>query len=388
MRWPLQVTLMDTLPVGVELDDRVGATAPTDGITIGRTVPGGTYHWFFPVGVRSVVRGRRDDDLQLALSATSTAWVPASESRPLPAGTPRPHAVMSSLTTSPQADRVVLRIPLSERIPYQVEETRDGLHVVLYGASGDADWTRLAPGDSLIRAATWWQRTTDELVVDVALAPPLWGWRIRYEGSDLLLEIRRPPAVDARAPLRGRRIVIDPGHPPAGATGPTGLREADANLAIALAIVPLLEAEGAQVLLTRVRDTSIDLWPRVQFAERAGADLLVSIHNNALPDGVNPFTNNGTSTFYNHLNSLPLAIAVQRALTASLGLRDLGVARGDLALVRGSWVPSVMCEGMFVIVPEQEEALRSEAGQQRYAAGVVAGLRAFLAGLGRGTPRS
>ena len=93
----------------------------------------------------------------------------------------------------------------------------------------------------------------------------------------------------------------------------------------------------------------MDLWPRVQLAEQAGAELLVSIHNNALPDGVNPFTNNGTSVYYNQPRSLPLARAIQAALVRRLGLRDLGFGRGDLALVRGTWMPSVLTEGLFMI---------------------------------------
>ena len=55
------------------------------------------------------------------------------------------------------------------------------------------------------------------------------------------------------------------------------------------------------------RRLPVDLWPRVALAESAGAELLVSIHNNALPDGINPFTNNGTSVFYNQPRSVPLA---------------------------------------------------------------------------------
>jgi N-acetylmuramoyl-L-alanine amidase len=105
---------------------------------------------------------------------------------------------------------------------------------------------------------------------------------------------------------------------------------------------------------------------------------LVSIHNNALPDGVNPFTNNGTSVFYNHVTSLPLARAVQRGLVQNLGLRDLGVGRGDLALVRPTWQPSILTEGLYMIVPEQEAALRSSEGQRRYAQGVIDGLRSWL----------
>ena len=130
--------------------------------------------------------------------------------------------------------------------------------------------------------------------------------------------------------------------------------------------------------MTRTADVDLELWPRVDLAQRSGADLLISIHNNALPDGVNPFTNNGASVYYNQPRSAPLARAVQEELVRWLGVRDLGIGRGDLALVRTTWMPSVLTEGLFVIVPEQEAALRAPAGQRLYARAVVDGVRRFL----------
>ncbi|MBA3258577.1 MAG: N-acetylmuramoyl-L-alanine amidase, partial [Gemmatimonadales bacterium] len=190
--------------------------------------------------------------------------------------------------------------------------------------------------------------------------------------------VRRPPAIDEGDPLRGRLIAVDPGHPPAGATGPTGLREAEANLGVALELRRLLEAAGAKVLMTRTGDTPLDLWPRIALAEAAGAELLISVHNNALPDGINPFTNNGSSVYYNHPRSAPLARAIQEELVRRLGLRDLGFGRGDLALVRGTWMPAVLTEGLFMMLPEQEAALRSERGRRAYAVAVLDGIRRYL----------
>jgi N-acetylmuramoyl-L-alanine amidase len=163
--------------------------------------------------------------------------------------------------------------------------------------------------------------------------------------------------------------------------GPSGYREAEANLAVALQLRDLLQAAGAQVIMTRTRDSAVDLWPRVKLADSVNAELLVSIHNNALPDGLNPFTNNGASVFYNHTRSVPLAMAVERALVQRLGVRELGVGRGDLALVRPTWMPSILTEGLFMMLPEQESALRSPEGQAAYARAVFEGIETFLRGV-------
>jgi N-acetylmuramoyl-L-alanine amidase len=287
--------------------------------------------------------------------------------------------VVESVSLSPRPDRVIARIPVGARVPYAVFEEERALTVLLYGAVSDVNWLHYGSADSLVSLATTRQVSADELELRFALSAPVWGYRVRWEGTSLLLEIRRPPAIDPKAPLRGRTIVVDPGHPPAGATGPTGLRESEANLAIGLLLADLLRAEGARVLLTRSDARSLELWPRIRFADSADAEVLLSIHNNAFPDGINPFSNNGSSAFYNHPRALPLARAIQARLVARFGLRDLGAARGDLALVRPTWMPAVLTEGLFMMLPEQEAALRNPIGQRQYALAVVEGLKAFLA---------
>ncbi|MBK7349119.1 MAG: N-acetylmuramoyl-L-alanine amidase [Gemmatimonadetes bacterium] len=377
-QWPLHLALLDTLPLVAELDDDTAGRGGSDSLTVGRARPGATYHWFFPTGTRGVVTGRLGDDLRLRLSRGQEAWVPAADVVALPPGTPAVRATVLSLTVTPLPDRVVLRIPLTARVPFRLEEERGRLTLRLYNTVSDINWTRYGPDDRWLREVRWVQAGSDEVTITLELAGALWGYRTRWSRNDLLLEVRRPPAVDRRHPLRGRRIVVDPGHPPAGATGPTGLREAEANLAVSLALARLLEADGAEVILTRRTDTVLDLATRLRLADSVAAEVLVSIHNNALPDGVNPFTNNGSSVFYNHPRSLPLARALQAALVRHLGLRDLGAARGDLALTRPTWMPAVLTEGLFMMLPEQEAALRSPAGQRAYARAVRDGLVAYL----------
>ena len=376
-RWPLQIALLDSLPLVTEFDDDTTGTGRTDSLTPGRATPGGPYQWFFPTGTRAAVTARLNDDLRIRLSPEAEAWVPTADARPLAAGLPTPRAVVGSVTLSGQSDRVALRIPLTQRVPFQVLESERSLTLRFYSAVGDVDWIRYG-NDTLIQRLSWSQSGRDELSFTVDLTQPVWGYRTRWSRNDLLLEIRRPPRLSEADPLQGRRIAIDPGHPPLGATGPTGLREADANLAVALTLRTMLRAAGARVFMTRTADTAVDLWSRVALADSSGAELLVSIHNNALPDGVNPFTNNGTSVFYNQPRSLPLAAGIQRSLVRRLKLPDLGISRADLAVIRPTWMPAVLCEGMFLILPDQETRLRSPAGQRLYARGVLEGIRSFL----------
>ena len=376
-RWPLQLRLIDTLPIVARFDDDSAGEGKSDSLTPGRATPGGAYAWFFPTDTRAAVTGRINDDLRIRLSPSSEAWVPIAEAHPLPAGIPEPAAVLGSVTLMRGQDRAILRIPLTQRVPFQVLESERSLAITFYSAVGDVDWMRYGT-DSLVSQLGWTQTQRQEVTVTAQLTAPVWGYRARWSRNDLILEIRRPPRLAMSNPLRGRTIAIDPGHPPLGSTGPTGLREAEANLAVAVQLRAMLEAEGARVLMTRSSDSAVDLWPRVAFAERAEAELFVSIHNNALPDGVNPFTNHGTSVFYNQPRGLPLAAAIQRALVRRLKLPDLGVVRADLAVVRATWMPSALVEGMFIIMPEQEEALRTRAGSRRYAQGVYQGIRRFL----------
>lgn len=377
VRWPIQVTpLSEPLP-WIETDDDRVRKGNTDRIGYGRAVPGGTYHWFFPNGTRAAASARVGEDVRLSLASGVSAWVALEDVKPLTNAGLGP-ATVGSITAASVADRVSLRIPVGWRVPFQVEEQDDGITVLFYSAVGDVNWIRYGETRGMVRDIRWHQRGTDLVEVGARLTRKLWGYRTRWDGNDLVVDLRSEPDILETRPLQGLRIVVDPGHPPVGARGPSGLTEAEANLGVALVLERLLTAEGAQVLMTRRDAKPVDLWPRVRFADSVDAHLLISIHNNALPDGVNPFANNGSSVFYFHPRAVPLARAIQSELGKRLPLRDLGIARGDLALVRGTWMPSVLVEGMFMLIPEQEAALRTDAGRHAYADAVRAGIRSFL----------
>jgi N-acetylmuramoyl-L-alanine amidase len=384
-RWPLEVNVADmSFPTVVVLDDDTARIGTTDSVTAGRAVPHGTYNWFFPTGTVAVESGRWNDQVRLRLSRAAVAWVNETDVVRLPPGTPPPGGVVSSVRLASGPKSVTLRVPLPARLPYQITERERSLTLRLYGGASDINWMQYGDGggaagtDPLVTRMSYAQPAADEVTITLELARRVWGYRARFDGRDLLLEVRRPPALDRARPLRGRTVVLDPGHPPLGAKGPTGLWEPVATLAVAFKAKTLLERAGAVVFLTRTDSTPIELYPRTRFAELRDADVLVSIHANALPDGVNPFTNSGTSVYYFQPRSTRLARELDRALVTEFRVRDLGIGRGDYALVRPTWMPAALTEGLFIMLPDQEALLASEDGQWRYARGVVRGIENFL----------
>lgn len=385
VRWPLRIGLVDPAhPRVVYVDDDPGGSGLTDSTLAGRAAPYATYHWFFPTGTVAAVSGRMNDQVRLQLSAKSAAWVDARDVHPLPAGYPPPSGTTGGwVRLRSGGEAVTLSVPLPGRVPFRVDEEERSLRLTLYGVAADLDVLHYGAEDSLIRRLSFAQPDADEAELRVDLNQPVFGYRARWVGSELQLAIRRPPRVNRRKPLEGRRIAVDAGHPPLGAVGPTGVREADVTLAVARKVERLLERAGATVVMVRADDAPVDLVARVARAEREDAEVLVSIHANALPDGVNPFISHGTSVYYFQPQSVELARAIQRALVRQFGSRDLGIARADFALARPTWMPAALCEGLFLMMPDQEAVLASEEGQWRYARGIVEGIAEFLRGWGR-----
>jgi N-acetylmuramoyl-L-alanine amidase len=377
--WPLVLDTLDRAqPAVIVLNDDTAHTGKSDSLTVGKAVPYGTYNWFFPLGTTAVATARWGSQTRLQLARNAIAWVNTADVVPLAPATPPPGGIVGSVRLIAGPRSLVLHVPLPVHIPFKVEEEERSLALRLYGVASDVNWMQHGGTDPYVTRMSYAQPAADEVTITLSLAGRVWGYRTRWSGRDLLLEIRRPPVIDPRRPLAGRTIVLDPGHPPVGARGPSGLWEPVATLAVAQRAKTLLEHAGATVLLTRTDSNPVDLYPRTRFAEEHDADVLVSIHANALPDGVNPFVNNGTSVYYFHPRSAALARALDRALVAELGVRDLGMGRGDYALVRDPWMPSALTEGLFMMIPEQEALLASPEGQLRYARGVARGIEDFL----------
>ena len=382
--YPLRLLDPKALPI-VDLVELPDSISGTNGIVIGRPSQFGPFRWRFPVGTRAEVDGRDGDRVRIRLAPDLHAWVGEDDTQPAAPNARPPRSLVGDLRFHVRADRIELRIPLSAALPLQVDEPDDRtVELTLFGAIGHTDRVAQGAGSRAVQDVRWVQLPGNRYKLSVTLAEPVWGFRTTYrpldgDRAELVFEIRRMPPIDPLNPLVGRRIVIDPGHPGAGATGPSGYYEGHANLGIGFALERMLADAGAEPILIRRDTLPIGLYERTTAAIEAGGELYISIHNNALPDGVRPYGQEGTSTYYYHPHSRHLATTVQEGMLDMMRLRDLGVYWGNLAVCRMAWMPSILTEGAFMMMPDHEAALKDPEFQARYARGVMEGIRDFLA---------
>ena len=377
----LKPDLVDTLSSRLVRTGEIPLRPDTDRVIIGRPVPGGTYKWFLLPGTTLEMTGRMAGYTRVRLDSGLEIWVGDGDIVPVPAGAPLPRRVTlnARVRSAPEWVDVVVPIQGGERPAFFVDEEARSLAVTLYGTRANTDIINYADNDTLLRTVEWKQVLDDRAELDIALRQPVYGYLVLWEDGNLVIRIRRRPLVDAAHPLRGLTIAVDPGHPPIGATGPTGLYEAQAVLPVGEKVRQLLEQRGAKVVMTRVTNDPVDLGLRPIIARRENANAFVSIHLNAYGDGVNPLAaRNGSGTYFFRKLSEPLARPVERGLVRHMGLPNLGIYYDNLAVVRPTWMPMVLTEGAFVIIPEQEAAMRTPEFQTRYAEGIVEGLEEYF----------
>jgi N-acetylmuramoyl-L-alanine amidase len=193
--------------------------------------------------------------------------------------------------------------------------------------------------------------------------------------------------------VEGATIVLDPGHGGqlSGAKGPGGLTEMEANIDITKRLAHKLA--GARIFLTRTGNYTAGLEFRSKIANRLGADLLVSIHNNAAPDG--PSEKPGTETYYQFASpeSKRLAGILYEELFAGLRTkkiswmadRDAGakyrtnVAGDDFyGLLRRTDVPAVIVEAMYISNAPEEQLLRTADARELIARELAEGVGRYL----------
>lgn len=189
------------------------------------------------------------------------------------------------------------------------------------------------------------------------------------------------------------KVIIDPGHGgyDPGAVGPTGLREKDVALAIALKIGKLLQSAGIEVAYTRTSDTvpwpsntNQDLAVRTKIANLTGADIFVSIHcnssKNSSAQGMEIYTTPGQG---------PADKLAENVVQAWKKYFPRGAIRMDMTdddsdkeanfyVLRKTVMPAVLVETAFISNSQEESMLRTADYQEKAAKAITAGILSFF----------
>ena len=225
-------------------------------------------------------------------------------------------------------------------------------------------------------------------------------------------------------------IVIDPGHggkdPGNLGTGRYRSREKDVSFDVSQLVKKYIEENlpDTKVILTRDDDRFIELYQRTVIANRANADVFISIHCNA-NDNKSAY---GTESFvlgmgekdqrlnktaqlenaarlleenwesnYEELNannpaaiialrayqdafleqSISIADEIQRQFEGRVKRRNRGVKQQPLAVLRGSTMPAVLVELGFLTNPGEEDFLQSTQGKELLASAIYRAVKEY-----------
>lgn len=189
--------------------------------------------------------------------------------------------------------------------------------------------------------------------------------------GDIVLLSQEEP----RTPL----VAIDPGHGGEDdGCSRDGVMEKEINLKLALLLADKLQELGIDVVLTRDNDQNLPtLEERVQLAEDQGADIFVSIHQNASEEN----SAAGTETWYcgSNPDSRRLAQLVNMGTLDKTGARERGLIESDeLYVIREASMPSCLIETGFLSNRKEREALNDPAYQEKIAAGIAWGIQYYF----------
>ncbi|GCL42369.1 N-acetylmuramoyl-L-alanine amidase [Anabaena sp. FACHB-1250] len=189
----------------------------------------------------------------------------------------------------------------------------------------------------------------------------------------------KQPEIRPQTPVpKGKLVVIiDPGHggKDSGAVGIGGVQEKNVILPIGKRIAEVLEQNGIQVIMTRDSDYFVTLPGRVTMAQRAKADVFVSIHANSA--GANRPEVNGLETYY-YDSGLTLARIVHSKILQSLNVKDRNVRKARFYVLRKNSMPSILVETGFVTGREDVANLNSPAYQNQMADAIAQGILQYL----------
>ena len=192
-------------------------------------------------------------------------------------------------------------------------------------------------------------------------------------------------------------VYLDPGHGGSeSGTTPYGIPEKTVNLQISKKIERKLKNLGYTVIMSRTDDSAVSLQDRAAEANQLNADILVSVHNNAMPgnnnvSGIETYYYSSSSSYpplpenkHTHMDppriadSKRLAKSIHNNLIRSTGAFDRGVRTAAFVVTREAHMPSVLLELGFMTNLTEHAKLLTNSYQETLSSSVVHGINQYF----------
>lgn len=336
---------------------------------------------------------------------------------------------VTGITFNAVPERTTATITLTEPLVYHLDNSPAGLvRLKLYGARADVRALTVREAHGFVRAVHTEQTERDAYITfDVARDVK----RMRVDRGDnpprITIALEKGGAatdsgmvvLDEGAAVRRSfvisKVCIDAGHGGRDhGNENNGASEKDITLAIAKVVAERIRDElGLEVIMTRDDDRLVGLRERTEIANRAKADLFISIHCNSwFNDQTNGFesyflsparseSERALARFENQAGdarsdapddavqfilwdlvqnayisqSSSLAETIQREMTTRLGLKSRGVKQANFVVLQGAKMPAILIETAFLSNPDEAQKLVDPGFQNDIAEGIVASIR-------------
>ena len=289
----------------------------------------------------------------------------------------QPYYLTASILANGDDKNDYLNITLDERLPYRSIQQINPSKIVIdiFGATSNTSWITQRATAKEIKNVYYEQIEDDVFRVIIELNHEQhWGYSIYYEGKRLMVKIKRQPR---DLDIEKMKIAIDAGHGGSntGAGGvTTNIAEKKYTLLIAKELQKELLEKGANVFMTREKDTTLGMTERIEMIKVEEPDFLISIHlNSSAKDSVN-----GVSTYYRYIGFRPLTQFILNRML-ELGLNEFGNVGGfNFALSGPTDYPNCLVEVAFLSNKEDEKKILDPEFHKAVVKKIVEGIKDWL----------
>ena len=290
----------------------------------------------------------------------------------------KPHYLTSSFLVKGDSLFDYVSIHMDDHLPYKswMEIEPSKIMVDLYGVQSNTNWITQLQTAKEIKNVYYNQVEDDVVRVTIELKHPQhWGYSISYLGKNLVVRVKRQPAI---LDIKKMVIAIDAGHG-GNNVGADGVKrktsEKEYTLLYAKALEKNLKKIGVKkVIMTRNTDTSFDIKDRILFLQEQNPDFLISLHFNSSANE----TVSGVSTYYKHIGYRPLTQALLKRML-ELKLSEFGnVGNFNFTLNQPTDFPNALLEIAFLSNVEDEKKVIDTKFKQDVSLKVILAIQDWL----------